>query len=176
VETLKASGVADIVAVIGPNVADLVPLAERAGEDAVLLPEATPDMRTTVERGLDWIERTFSPRADDAWLLVPADHPALDVVAVRQLIAEHQKQLRCTIAVPTFQCKRGHPAVIAWQHVAEIRALPPDVGLNVFLRQHADETLEVPVASDGVLIDLDTPADYDEFNRRRLPSTVSRPL
>src|SRR5262245_58988222 len=160
VETLKSAGVAEVVVVIGPHVAELVPLAERAGAHALLLTEVTPDMRTTVERGLDWIEQAFHPQRDDAWLLVPADHPALDAAAVRHLIAEYQTQARCTIAVPTFAGKRGHPAVIAWNHVAGIRAMKADVGLNVYLRQHAGETLAVPVDTDGVLIDLDTKEDY----------------
>ena len=163
VQTLKAAGVAEVVVVIGPHVADLVQLAERAGAHAVLLPDATPDMRTTIERGLAWIEQKFQPQPEDAWLLAPADHPALDTVAVRHLIVEFQSQSRCTIAVPTFAGQRGHPAALAWKHVTGIRALPPELGLNAYLRQHADETLEVPVESAGVLIDLDTPEDYERL-------------
>jgi hypothetical protein len=32
--------------------------------------------------------------------------------------------------------------------------------MNVYLRKHADETLEVPMTSDSILFDLDTPEDY----------------
>jgi molybdenum cofactor cytidylyltransferase len=165
IQTLKAAEVAEIVVVIGPHVSELVPLSARAGAHAVLLAEATPDMRTTVERGLDWIERTFQPKPEDAWLLIPADYPALDVDAVRYLMAEFQKQSHCSIAVPTFAGRRGHPALIAWKHVREIRTLPADAGLNAYLRQHSGETLEVPVPSDGVLIDLDTAEDYARLTR-----------
>ncbi len=160
VQTLKAASVSDVVVVLGPHVSELVSLAEGAGAHPVMLAESTPDMRTTVQRGLDWIEQTIQPKPGDAWLLVPADHPAMDVDAIRNLIAEYQKQSRCSIAVPTFAGKRGHPALIAWKHVAGIRAFPPDRGLNAYLREHAGETLEVPVESNGVLFDLDTPEDY----------------
>src|SRR6266851_5438031 len=110
VQTLKAASVSDVVVVLGPHVSELVSLAEGAGAHPVMLAESTPDMRTTVQRGLDWIEQTIQPKPGDAWLLVPADHPAMDVDAIRNLIAEYQKQSRCSIAVPTFAGKRGHPA------------------------------------------------------------------
>ena len=49
----------------------------------LVLPEETPDMRATVEAGLSWLEQQFHPRPDDAWLLVPADHPTLNAGRVR---------------------------------------------------------------------------------------------
>ncbi len=46
-----------------------------------------------------------------------------------------------------------------------MRGLPAGRGLNVYLRQHQEETLEVPVASAEILFDLDTPADYELLKR-----------
>jgi molybdenum cofactor cytidylyltransferase len=65
--------------------------------------------------------------------------------------------------VPTHQGRRGHPALIGWEHVAAIRATPSDQGLNAYLRSRPKETLELPVASDSVLADLDTPEDYERL-------------
>jgi CTP:molybdopterin cytidylyltransferase MocA len=159
IHTLRIAGVADVLVVVGPHVAELAPLARRAGAHVLELSEATPDMRATVEHGLASLEDRFHPQPNDAWLLVPADHPALDAAAVRQLRDAFGKSGH-SIAVPTFAGKRGHPAAIAWRHVAGIRAWPAGFGLNTYLRQHIAETLEVPVDSDSILIDLDTPEDY----------------
>jgi len=158
--TLQRAGIAEILVVVGPHIAELTAMARGAGAHVLELPESTPDMRSTVERGLVWIEERFHPAPDDAWLLVPADHPVLDATAVQQLIATYRAQNRCSIAVPTYARKRGHPSIIGWNHIAAIRALPQGMGLNAYLRQHAAETLEVPVESDSILIDLDTPEDY----------------
>ncbi|MFL5340998.1 MAG: NTP transferase domain-containing protein [Gemmataceae bacterium] len=163
IQTLKSAGVAEILVVIAPHVAELAPLARAAGAHVLELPAPTPDMRTTIEHGLAWLDERFHPSPDDAWLLVPADHPVLDVAAVRQLLDAFQNQSRWSLAVPTFGGKRGHPAAIAWRHVAGIRASPRDLGLNAYLRQHAAEMLEVPVDSDSILIDLDTPEDYQRL-------------
>jgi molybdenum cofactor cytidylyltransferase len=163
---LREGGVAHTVVVVGPHVPELVPLAEAGGAHVCLLPEETADMRATVEHGLRWLKDRFHPGPEDGWLLVPADHPALDAEVVRQLLRARAGQPDRSIIVPTFAGRRGHPALITWGHVAGIRAHPPGLGLNAYLRRHADQTLEVAVASASVLCDLDTPEDYERLRPR----------
>ncbi len=50
--------------VVGPHVPELIPLAELAGAAVCRLSEETPDMRATVERGLDWIEESWHPQLE----------------------------------------------------------------------------------------------------------------
>jgi molybdenum cofactor cytidylyltransferase len=163
--TLQRAEIEHILVVTGPHVPELGTIAEVAGAHVLPLSEETPDMRATVERGLAWLEQRFHPRPDDHWLLVPADHPTLDETVIRQLVQARQHQIASSIAVPAFQGKRGHPALIDWRHAENIRALPGGVGLNVYLRQHMAETLEVAVTSPDVLWDLDTPEDYERIAR-----------
>jgi CTP:molybdopterin cytidylyltransferase MocA len=65
--------------------------------------------------------------------------------------------------IPTHAGRRGHPALIAWRHVAGIRGLPTGVGIDAYLRDYAGTTLEVPVTSTGIVTDLDTPDDYEQL-------------
>jgi molybdenum cofactor cytidylyltransferase len=163
VAALRAGGAEHVVVVIGPHVSELVPLAEGAGAEVCRLAEPTADMRTTVEHGLRWLEAHFAPRPDDAWLLSPADHPALDPDVVRALCDVYLRDPSQSILIPTHAGRRGHPALIAWRHVEGIRSLPADRGINAYLREHAAEVCEVPVPSPGVLCDLDTPEDYERL-------------
>ncbi len=165
IEALRRAQVEHILVVIGPHVPELVPLAARAGAHILRLAEETPDMRTTVERGLRWLEENFQPRETDAWLLVPGDSPALDSAVVRQLLEARAARPQFSIVVPTFQGRRGHPVLIGWQHVVGIRALTANLGINSYLQQHTVETLEVPVAYEGILCDLDTPQDYERLRQ-----------
>jgi CTP:molybdopterin cytidylyltransferase MocA len=165
IAALRRAGIEPILLVLGPHVAELRPLAETAGASVHVLPEATPDMRTTVMHGLRWLADRFQPHPDDAWLLVPADHPTLRPGVVQELLEARQADPRHSIFIPTFTGKRGHPALIAWKHVAGMQTLPPDQGLNVYLRQHAAQTAEVPVDEPEVLLDLDTPEDYERLRR-----------
>lgn len=159
VEALHAGGVEYVVVVIGPDGLELAPLAASAGADVLALADQTPDMRTTVERGLDWIEQRRHPTPDDRWLLAPADHPAFAPSVVRDLLAA-KADGRHSIIVPTFGGRRGHPALFRWRHAAGIRALPTNEGINSYLRGHTEELLELPVNDPGILMNLDTPEDY----------------
>lgn len=163
VAALRAGGADHVVVVVGPHVPELVPLAEAAGAHVCRLAEPTPDMRATVGHGLRWVEDHLRPGPADAWLLAPADHPALDPGVVRELCEAFRRDPSRSILVPVSAGRRGHPALVAWRHAAGVRALPPDRGVNAYFREHAAEVGEVPVAAGGAFVDLDTPEDYERL-------------
>jgi len=163
VAAMTQGGVNAVVVVIGPGNKELQTLAQAAGAAVLELDRETADMRETVERGLKWIQDRYQPVADDGWLLLPADHPAVETQVVQQLLAAHLQQPACSIVVPVFEQRRGHPAWIAWHHVAGIRATAAGKGLNTYFRQYSNETLEVAVSTASILWDLDTPEDYQRL-------------
>ena len=165
VGALRQGGVDEMLVVVGPHDSALAPLARAAGAAVLSLPEATADMRATVEHGLRWLEERFHPRPDDAWFLAPADHPTLDADVVRRLCEVYADRRSRSILVPVFEGRRGHPTLIAWRHVAGVRALPDGQGINAYLRSHVEDIAEVPAGSDAVLCDLDTPEDYERLWR-----------
>jgi molybdenum cofactor cytidylyltransferase len=166
IDTLELAGIDRILVVTPPELPELAAVAKAAGADVLGLPVQTEHMRETVQHGLDWIEQRRSPRPTDAFLLVPADHPTLDTTTIAVLTAARMQHPQFSIFIPTHAGQRGHPALICWQHVAGIRAAPPDQGLNTYLRQHPSETLEVAVDRPGVLVDLDTPEEYERVRER----------
>jgi molybdenum cofactor cytidylyltransferase len=161
IAALRRGGVDRVLVVAGPHVPELGPLASSAGAKVHLLAQETNDMRATIEEGLRWLEQRFHPGVTDCWLLAPGDHPTLDAEVVRQLLQAGQVRLNYSLFVPTYQGRRGHPALIRWSHVAGIRALPAGEGLNAYFRCHSAETLELPVETESILFDLDTPEDYE---------------
>ncbi len=163
VAALRAGGADHVVVVVGPHVPELVPLAEAAGAHVCRLAEPTPYMRATVGHGLRWVEDHLHPTQADAFLLAPADHPALDPGTVRELCEAFGRDPSRSILVPVCGGRRGHPALVAWRHAAGIRALPPDRGINSYFREHAGEVGGVPVAGGGAFADLDTPEDYERL-------------
>ncbi len=165
VHAFTAAGVERILIVLAPHTQELAALAEGAGADVLLLPEPTPDMRATLERGLDWIEKTWQPDPDAGWFLSPADQPALVPAVIRQVRDLWDRAAPADVLVPTFQGRRGHPALVGWNQVAAIRALAPGLGLNRYFRQPGVRVREVPVDCADILIDLDTPEDYERLRR-----------
>jgi molybdenum cofactor cytidylyltransferase len=169
VSALRQGGCDQVLVVVGPHVPQLVTSAESAGAHVCLLAEPTPDMRATVEHGLRWLEERFQPRPEDAWVLAPGDHPTLDAEVVRCLIGEYTRvsgRGAFPIVIPTFHGRRGHPTLIAWRHVERLRLHPEDQGLNAYLRTLPGHVRELPMGDENVLLDLDTPEDYERLRKR----------
>lgn len=164
---LRPVGLSDILVVLGPHVAGLSSMVEAARAHALVLKAETPDMRATVAHGLEWLEERHQPEAADAFLLCPADHPTLDGTVAQRLIHEASAKPHAgSIWIPTFGGRRGHPALVLWQHVKEIRLLPAEFGLNHYFRARMNETIESAWHSPDILMDLDTPEDYERLRAR----------
>jgi molybdenum cofactor cytidylyltransferase len=166
VGAFRAAGVDTVLVIVAPGAAALTEAAASAGAEVLALVAETADMRATVTQGLDWLEVHCGPKDAEPWFLAPADHPTLDAAVVRQLLAAAAAEPSRSIFLPTFAGRRGHPALLRWQHTVALRRLPPGEGLNVHLRTQAAQTLLLPVATADVLCDLDTPDDYERLLRR----------
>jgi len=163
ISALQKAGIEHILVVLGAHVAHMSDLLHRAGARVLVPAEETHTMRATVEQGLTWLENRFHPKPSDSWFLVPADYPILEPAIVRKLVRKRQSNRHYSIFIPTYEGRRGHPALIGWKHVPLIRSSPSDIGLNVYLQRHKKKTLEVPVDSPTILWDLDTPEDYQRI-------------
>ena len=168
VAALRQGGVDEVLVVVGPHDPTLAPLAEAAGANVLSLTEPTTNMRATVEHGLRWLEERFHPKPDDAWLLAPADHPALDADVVRRLCDAYRVQPSASIVVPVHDGRRGHPILLKWLHVAGVHAYPAGSGINDYIRSQQGQILETPSLAAAVLWDMDTPEDYERV-RCKIP-------
>jgi molybdenum cofactor cytidylyltransferase len=134
----------------------------------IVQPDADPpDMRTSVELGLAAVRERFAPGEDSAWLLIPADHPVLDGDVVRELLTA-QSQVDADILVPTHAGERGHPTLFRWPLADRVARIPADRGLNWLVRHESVSVAEIDVATDSVLLDLDTPDDFRKLEQRRI--------
>lgn len=118
-----------------------------------------PDMRSSVEYGIDAIQSRHAPGLNDAWLLTPADHPILN----RQVLAELIDAWRTTneeILIPQHEGRNGHPAFFRWSVADRLKDIPDDKGLNWLQTATGIRIRKLPVDSDSILLDLDTPDDY----------------
>lgn len=163
IDTLRAAGIERVLVVIRPDDTALADEVARTSAE-LIQPQIPPsDMRQSVEVALQVLLQEGSPC--DGWLLVPADHPALDAESVRQLVTGWEEH-STAITVPTWNGRRGHPTLFPMSLAQEVLQLPADTGLNQLLRRCPERVREVPAASSEVLRDLDTPADWEELLRR----------
>jgi molybdenum cofactor cytidylyltransferase len=111
-------------------------------------------MLTSVQRGV----ATAAP--ETSWFLVAlVDQPAIDPAVVTRLI-ETALTACARIVIPTFEGRRGHPLLFRADLAPEVLTLSGAIGLRELLQRHPDEILHVPVDSDTVVRDMDTPEEY----------------
>ena len=170
----QAGGVSQRVVVLRPEATELQTICQQEGATVCLLPRPTPDMKATVQFGLDFVERHFSPGENAAWLLAPADQPQLSAKIVQHLLATWKLSSRgVTVAapvilVPTLAGRRGHPVLFPWQLAAEVGQLEAQEGVKALLARFTCQELAcdaIEPAGLASFADVDTPADFEQLPR-----------
>jgi molybdenum cofactor cytidylyltransferase len=160
VRTLRAAQVRQIVLVVAPQDRALGDWAAGQGVTTRINPQPVRGMLSSVQEGLDALGGEPALAASGTTLLVcPADLPALLTDSVTKLLTEMAEH-RSPLAVPVCRGRRGHPLAIGPVLIAEIPHLDPAVGLRQLLHRHREKVLEVPIEDTGILLDIDTPAEY----------------
>lgn len=162
-------GGADAVLVVVPPVATpgSVPLANHAraeGAEVIHLDQPSPDMRATVERGLDAL-RDLNLAPADGVLLTPGDLPGLTSRLVLRVLRQFQGD-PTRIVVPVYQGRRGHPVVLPRLVAQAIFDLPAGVGVRALLEQPERKVVTVEADDEGAVSDIDTPEDYKRWISR----------
>lgn len=143
---------------------------EAAGGEVVSTEIRPADMRASIEHGIEAIARLESQPA--TLLIVPGDSPGLTADLVRKVVTA-AKQAPDAPVVPVVGGRRGHPLALPWALARTIRDLPPDLGVNALVRQHADRLVAIPTDDPGALADLDTPEDLAAWQARpQAPDTA----
>ena len=97
------------------------------------------------------------PADVSAAIVLLGDMPLITVEAIISVIAAFEASPHSLAVVPVYQGEWGNPVLLARQLFNEVATLQGDAGARKLLVGRIADVLEVPVASDAVLIDLDTP-------------------
>ena len=168
-QPLLQADLAAVAVVLGHRAADIAAVLQGLPVQLLHNPQYQHGMTTSVQVAL----RDITP-IPDAYLLALVDQPHLHLEIIQQLLAAFA-HTRKGLVIPTYEGKRGHPIILSAAYRQDVLALGLDQGLNVVTRGHPDDTLEVPVPSDGILRDMDYPEDYAaELQRWRVRESESR--
>jgi molybdenum cofactor cytidylyltransferase len=99
-----------------------------------------------------------------AALIVLADQPFLQSATIDLLIEEYRIK-KPEIIVPLYRGSRGNPVLLDRSVFHEVAALRGDIGCRAIFGNHAGGLLKLPVEDAGILVDLDTTADVERFER-----------
>jgi molybdenum cofactor cytidylyltransferase len=146
-----------VVVVVRKNDAMLIKQCREFQVHVVPTGANPPEMRDSLEIGLQFVADSFAPRSNDAWLVAPADMPGLKPRAIDSVLSQYNPSSP-RVLVPQVEGKHGHPALLPWSEAVGFRASPLDEGLNTYVRR--SRPLEVRLDDRGMVDDVDTPADY----------------
>ena len=156
----RSSDVDEVVVVVCPGDTELAERIRSAGAWPVVPTAPPPEMKDSVQSGLDFVRTTFHPSSDDAWLLAPADAPLLPTLVIDVLLQRH-REVGKSILVPRYGDRRGHPVLFPWTLASRVLDLRPNEGINSLVQQGPTEYVDVD--DPAILTDVDTPEDYLKF-------------
>lgn len=133
--------------------------------DVVIAKSPPVDMKHSVLLLLEAIHREFSPDPEDAWLLIPADHPTVDSQVLHATVSVW-KGHPDAIVVPTYDGRRGHPTIFPWKLFNHLDCIPAERGLNWLVETAAANVLEVACPYESVLEDIDTPEQFASIQEK----------
>ena len=94
----------------------------------------------------------------DGFFLLPADVCAIQPETLEEIIAAFVLEKGESVLYPTFDGRRGHPPLIPYRFAADLKSYGGENGMQGYLSQFPSS--EVEVSDGGILLDMDTPADY----------------
>jgi molybdenum cofactor cytidylyltransferase len=154
-ETLLASGIEDVVAVLGFE-ADQV---ERALEGLPLrfvMNHAFRDgQETSVRAGISAVQ----PGSEGVMICL-GDQPALSPEDIREIERAFIERKRGSVLVPMYRGTRGNPIVLDRNGLEQILARGGKFGCRQLTTHHADLVEPYEMSNDHVLKDIDRPEDY----------------
>jgi molybdenum cofactor cytidylyltransferase len=93
-------------------------------------------------------------------ILFLVDHPLVEPGTIEAMI---MNLAPARIVLPTFERRRGHPVLFSSEVLEEILALQPSEGANIVVHKNPARIVEVPVNAPGILVDIDTPEQFEKL-------------
>jgi molybdenum cofactor cytidylyltransferase len=156
-DSLRAAGARDPVVVLRPDLPEAVAVARRSGARVVINPHPDEEMLLSIRMGIALLDPDV-----EAFFVWPADHPAVSGETLLALKAEAASN---RVVIPVYRGRRGHPALLGSGLIEPIAAIPPGSGLRRLWQERPEILRELAVEDRGVILDLNTPEDYEDAVR-----------
>lgn len=149
-----AGGVSPLIVVCGAYATEVAAQAEAKGLPCVFNAAYGAGQSSSLIAGL-----RAAPR-DHGLMFILADQPFILPASYAALAAAYRHSQALIVAPQCPDGRRGNPVIIAPQLFAEINLLRGDTGARLVLEKYHSSILFVPLDDEGLLMDLDTEADY----------------
>jgi molybdenum cofactor cytidylyltransferase len=127
--------------------------------DVRVVPNLTHDagLATSIGAGVGALKH---PCAGVAIFL--GDMPLIPEYVVRSLIDAFRNDGGARVVRPAFEGAPGHPVIFPSTTFVELQSLTDDHGASSWLRDRSEMMLRIPIDDRGIVVDMDTPKDFEE--------------
>ena len=115
-------------------------------------PDYADGLGTSLKTGIAAV-----PEDSDAVIVCLGDMPQVDAALIDRLIAAFDPERGALVVVPSIDGRRGNPVVWSRRFFQDLMGIQGDVGARYLIGNYAESVVEVPVAGDAALTDVDTP-------------------
>lgn len=154
-----SAGLSDIVVVCGHEHEKIEAMLSGTGVQIAYNPFFRQGMFSSIQTGI----ACLSPEVE-GFFIHPVDIPFVQAGTLLELLKLFQDAGPQIILHPCFKGRHGHPPLVGavWGD-ALLKWQGPD-GLRGFFRQYKGEQFDIEVNDEYILIDIDTPEDYQRLN------------
>jgi molybdenum cofactor cytidylyltransferase len=156
IKLLRTAGCTYVVAVVNDSDEWITRVADTAGAAVVINDQPESEQIDSLRLAIANL-----PDGYEAVVVMPVDFPRIRQQTVSALVQEYARQ-PAAVLNPAHKGRAGHPVIFSRDVVTEL--LRPDLpdGARSVIDRHTREARTLEVDDPGVLIDIDTPADYQQ--------------
>jgi len=162
VRVFTAGGCDPVVVVLGPGEErDAIRLLEEAGKQGarvVINPERHSQQIDSLRIALRYV-----PAEVSGILVTPVDAPGATVEVIRAMKLRAREG--ASIVVPTYEGRRGHPVFFGRTVFPDLASGSLEEGARTLMTRYRADLAEVTVSESRILLDIDTPADFDRLKK-----------
>jgi molybdenum cofactor cytidylyltransferase len=118
-------------------------------------PDYADGLGTSLKAGIAAV-----PAEADGAIVCLGDMPQVDAGLIDKLIGAFDPERGALVVVPTIDGRRGNPVVWSRRFFHDLMAITGDIGARHLIGAYAEAVVEVPVAGEAALTDVDTPESF----------------
>lgn len=158
VSAVLAGSVSDVVVVTGHDPEKIENALQGLKVRFVHNPRYADGLSTSLKAGLSAV-----PDSASGAIVCLGDMPDIAPGHISRLVGRFDPDTGCEIGVPTHSGKRGNPVLWGRRFFQEMQDVSGDVGARHLIGANESLVYEVEFGDTGVLMDLDTPGQWEDY-------------
>ena len=154
VDVLRAGGCRPVLSIV-PDAPVITEAARATGAQVLTNPHPGEGPITSMRLALAELADSV-----EGVIYLAVDHPCVRAETVAALLAS-ARSTDAELVIPTYEGQRGHPSFFRKSLFGELADPTLDGGARTVVHKYLDTALLVEVPDPGILLDIDTPAEYE---------------